>query len=150
MTPDGFILFLVFKSTWWTLGNCLLDQNLVLWACLQQPGSGENIWLKKKNKNHNKPTLQAYKGYSRHYMPNQIQIFSLEASSLSIWKKLLSRLWYFSLFFLKTFPRKFRRSVPRKLKFSLAIFEIAERNKLSFISTWGNFLSLKTDLLYWH
>lgn len=130
--------FLFFKSSWWTLGNSLLDQNLIALSLF----STARIRGKQK-----KPSKLARNIEGTVYAKPNTGIFI--GSIFPNWKNYFPG-WYFYLFFLKTFPRKFPRSVPEKLKFLLATFETEEWNKLSLVSTWGKFLSLKIDLLYWH
>ena len=55
----GWVLFFIFKSRLWTLGNSILDPNLVAVGLSPTARIGGKHWIKKT-------PLQAYKEYSRH------------------------------------------------------------------------------------
>lgn len=98
---------------------------LGLWACLQQPGSGKNIWLRKKSP----PSKLTRSIEGTVYAKSNTDIFI--GSIFSSYLRNYFPGWYFSLLFLKTFPRKFPRSVLQKTEFDLAI--LRQQNDISFL-----------------
>lgn len=98
---------------------------LGLWACLQQTGSGKNIWLRKKSP----PSKLTRNIKGTVYAKPNTDIFI--GSTFSSYLRNCFPGWYFSLFLLKTFPRKFPRSVLQKTKFYLAI--LRQQNDISFL-----------------